>query len=158
VPRRSAEFLELKPTMADYRAHVRFRLVASFDHLGLSPQLDDLVLAYTRCQTRSGDAACTTRPAEPVDAVAGAGHRSLASPSPADIFQNNVFPEAVEASRASQGCSALRAPSRFPKPRGLGRRPIHLHHEGASLHLDRLRKRPMISIRAVAATACWRVR
>ena len=89
------------------------------------------------------DAACTTRPVEPVAPSLSQGIGNLRVAMAGGYFQNNVFPEAQEA--VARVAKALGATTTVELPEAARARAaayIITTTEGASLHLDRLRKRP----------------
>ena len=89
------------------------------------------------------DAACTTRPVEPATPLLAQGVTGLRVAVAGGYFQNNVFPEAVEA--VSRVAKALDATTTVEIPEAARARAaayVITTTEGASLHLDRLRKRP----------------
>src|ERR1700730_12573452 len=93
--------------------------------------------------TDPDDAACTTGPGEPVTASLAEGIGQLKVAIAGGYFQKNVFPEAVEA--VGRVAKALGATRTVESPEAARTRaaPYGITAtEGASLHLDRLRKRP----------------
>src|SRR5439155_19579669 len=89
------------------------------------------------------DAACTARPVEPVTAQLAQGIGGLRVAIAGGYFQNNVFPEAQEA--VARVAKALGTTETVVLPEAARARAaayIITATEGASLHLDRLRKRP----------------
>jgi aspartyl-tRNA(Asn)/glutamyl-tRNA(Gln) amidotransferase subunit A len=121
VPSSFCGIFGLKPTYGRLSRARSFPFVASFDHLGpFARNVDDLALAYDAMQGPDpDDAACTTRPAEPVTPLLAQDIGGLRIAIAGGYFQNNVFPEAIEAVAH-----------------------VITTTEGASLHLDRLRQRP----------------
>jgi aspartyl-tRNA(Asn)/glutamyl-tRNA(Gln) amidotransferase subunit A len=118
--------------------------VFSFDHLGpLARNVRDLALSYDAMQGPDpDDGACTTRPVEPVlrsltDDIGG-----LRIAIAGGYFQKNVFPEAVEAvARVANALGATRTVELPEAGRARAAAYVIATTEGASLHLDRLRKR-----------------
>src|SRR5207302_7944629 len=89
------------------------------------------------------DAACTTRSVEPVTPLLTQGIDSLRVAVAGGYFQKNVFPEAVEAvSRLAKALGATRTIEIPEAARARAAAYVVTTTEGASLHLDRLRKRP----------------
>ena len=136
----------LKPTYGRLSRARSFPFVASLDHLGpFARNVGDLALAYDAMQgPDADDAACTTRPVEPVTPLLAQDICGLRVAIAGGYFQKNVFPEAVEAVRARRQGTRRHAPrSKFPRPaRARAAAYVITTTEGASLHLDRLRKRP----------------
>ena len=135
----------LKPTYGRLSRARSFPFVASFDHLGpFARNVGDLALAYDAMQgPDADDAACTTRPVEPVTPLLAQGIAGLRVAIAGGYFQKNVFPEAVEA--VARVAKALNATTTIEIPEAARARAaayVISTTEGASLHLDRLRKRP----------------
>src|SRR6188472_2641092 len=99
VPSSFCGIFGLKPTYGRLSRARSFPFVASFDHLGpLARSVGDLALAYDAMQgPDADDAACSTRPVEPVAPLLGQGIDGLRIAMAGGYFQKNVFPEAVEA-------------------------------------------------------------
>lgn len=99
VPASFCGIFGLKPTYGRLSRARSFPFVSSFDHLGpFARNVDDLALAYDAMQgPDADDAACTTRPAEPVSALLAQDIGGLRVAIAGGYFQNNVFPEAKEA-------------------------------------------------------------
>src|SRR5476651_2333417 len=130
--------------MAGCRAR-SFPFVASFDHLGpFARSVEDLALAYDAMQgPDADDAACTTRPAEPVTPLLAQDIGGLRIAVAGGYFQKNVFPEAVEAiARVARALGTTRIVEIPEAARARAAAYVITATEGASLHLDRLRKRP----------------
>jgi aspartyl-tRNA(Asn)/glutamyl-tRNA(Gln) amidotransferase subunit A len=145
VPSSFCGIFGLKPTYGRLSRARSFPFVASFDHLGpFARNVADLALAYDAMQgPDAADAACTTRPVEPVTALLEQGISGLRVAVAGGYFQKNVFPEAVEA--VSRVSKALDATTMIEIPEAARARAaayVISTTEGASLHLDRLRKRP----------------
>jgi aspartyl-tRNA(Asn)/glutamyl-tRNA(Gln) amidotransferase subunit A len=145
VPSSFCGIFGLKPTYGRLSRARSFPFVASFDHLGpFARNVGDLALAYDAMQgPDADDAACTTRPVEPVTALLEQGISGLRVAIAGGYFQKNVFPEAVEA--VSRVAKALDATQTIEIPEAARARAaayVISTTEGASLHLDRLRKRP----------------
>jgi aspartyl-tRNA(Asn)/glutamyl-tRNA(Gln) amidotransferase subunit A len=89
------------------------------------------------------DAACTTRPAEPVSALLAQDIDGLRIAIAGGYFQKNVFPEAIEAvARVAKALDAARTVEIPEAARARAAAYVITTSEGASLHLDRLRRRP----------------
>jgi AtzE family amidohydrolase len=145
VPSSFCGIFGLKPTYGRLSRARSFPFVASFDHLGpFARSVADLALAYDAMQgPDADDAACTTRPVEPVVPLLSQGIGNLRVAIAGGYFQNNVFPEAQEA--VARVAKALGATTTVELPEAARARAaayIITTTEGASLHLDRLRKRP----------------
>ena len=99
VPSSFCGIFGLKPTYGRLSRARSFPFVASFDHLGpFARCVADLALAYDAMQGPDpGDAACTTRPVEPVTPRLSDGLGDLRIAIAGGHFQTNLFPEAREA-------------------------------------------------------------
>ncbi len=145
VPSSFCGIFGLKPTYGRLSRARSFPFVASFDHLGpFARSVADLALAYDAMQgPDSDDAACTARPAEPVRALLAQDAGNLRIAVAGGYFQNNVFPEAREAvARVAKALGATRTIEIPEAARARAAAYVITTIEGASLHLDRLRKRP----------------
>ena len=145
VPASFCGIFGLKPTYGRLSRARSFPFVASFDHLGpFARNVGDLALAYDAMQGPDAeDAACTTRPAEPVTPLLAEDIGSLRIAVAGGYFQHNVFPEAVEAvARVAKALGATRTIEIPEAARARAAAYVISTTEGASLHLDRLRKRP----------------
>jgi 1-carboxybiuret hydrolase len=145
VPSSFCGIFGLKPTYGRLSRARSFPFVASFDHLGpFARSVDDLALAYDAMQGPDPeDAACTTRPAEPVTPLLAQDIGGLRIAIAGGYFQNNVFPEAVEAvARVAKALGATRTIEIPEAARARAAAYVISTTEGASLHLDRLRQRP----------------
>jgi aspartyl-tRNA(Asn)/glutamyl-tRNA(Gln) amidotransferase subunit A len=145
VPSSFCGIFGLKPTYGRLSRARSFPFVASFDHLGpFARNVGDLALAYDAMQgPDADDAACTTRPVEPVTPLLAQDISGLRVAIAGGYFQKNVFPEAVEA--VARVAKALNATQTIEIPEAARARAaayVISTTEGASLHLDRLRKRP----------------
>jgi aspartyl-tRNA(Asn)/glutamyl-tRNA(Gln) amidotransferase subunit A len=144
VPSSFCGIFGLKPTYGRLSRARSFPFVFSFDHLGpLARNVRDLALSYDAMQGPDpDDGACTTRPVEPVlrsltDDIGG-----LRIAIAGGYFQKNVFPEAVEAvARVANALGATRTVELPEAGRARAAAYVIATTEGASLHLDRLRKR-----------------
>src|SRR5260370_3204466 len=89
------------------------------------------------------DAACPTRPTEPAAPLLAQDIGALPIAVAGGYFQNNVFPEASEAvARVAKALGATRTVEIPEAGRARAAAYVITTAEGASLHLDRLRKRP----------------
>jgi 1-carboxybiuret hydrolase len=145
VPSSFCGIFGLKPTYGRLSRARSFPFVASFDHLGpFARSVADLALAYDAMQgPDADDAACATRPVQPVAAHLTEDIGSLRIALAGGHFQTNVFPEAVEAvARIAKALSVTRTIDIPEAARARAAAYVITTTEGASLHLDRLRKRP----------------
>jgi aspartyl-tRNA(Asn)/glutamyl-tRNA(Gln) amidotransferase subunit A len=144
VPSSFCGIFGLKPTYGRLSRARSFPFVASFDHLGpFARNTRDLALAYDAMQGPDpDDAACTTRPAEPVTPLLTQDIRGLRVAIAGGYFQKNVFPEAIEAvGRVAEALGATRTVEIPEAARARAAAYVISTTEGASLHLDRLRHR-----------------
>ena len=135
----------LKPTYGRLSRARSFPFVASFDHLGpFARSVGDLALAYDAMQGPDpDDAACTTRPVEPVTPLLSDGLGKLRIAIAGGHFQTNLFPEARQAIADVAGALGVTQTIEIPEAaRARAAAYVITTTEGASLHLDRLRKRP----------------
>jgi aspartyl-tRNA(Asn)/glutamyl-tRNA(Gln) amidotransferase subunit A len=145
VPSSFCGIFGLKPTYGRLSRARSFPFVSSFDHLGpFARSVDDLALAYDAMQgPDADDAACTTRPAEPVSALLAQDIGGLRIAIAGGYFQKNVFPEAKEAvARIAKALGTTRVVEIPEAGRARAAAYVITTVEGASLHLDRLRRRP----------------
>jgi aspartyl-tRNA(Asn)/glutamyl-tRNA(Gln) amidotransferase subunit A len=145
VPASFCGIFGLKPTYGRLSRARSFPFVSSFDHLGpFARSVGDLALAYDAMQGPDpDDAACTTRPAEPATALLGQDIGALRIAIAGGYFQNNVFPEASEAvARIAKALGTTRTIEIPEAARARAAAYVISTCEGASLHLDRLRRRP----------------
>jgi 1-carboxybiuret hydrolase len=145
VPSSFCGIFGLKPTYGRLSRARSFPFVFSLDHLGpFARNVGDLALAYDSMQgPDSEDAACTTRPVEPVSALLAQDIGGLRVAIAGGYFQKNVFPEAIEAvARVSKALGTTRTVEIPEAGRARAAAYVITTAEGASLHLDRLRKRP----------------
>ena len=145
VPSSFCGIFGLKPTYGRLSRARSFPFVFSLDHLGpFARNVLDLALAYDAMQgPDSDDAACTTRAAEPVMPLLAQDIGALRIAIAGGYFQNNVFPEAVEAvARVAKALGATRTVEIPEAARARAAAYLITTAEGASLHLDRLRTRP----------------
>lgn len=145
VPSSFCGIFGLKPTYGRLSRARSFPFVASFDHLGpFARGVEDLALAYDAMQGPDGDdAACTTRPAEPVSALLAQDIGSLRIALAGGYFQKNVMAEAREAiAKVAKALGVTRTVELPEAARARAAAYVITTTEGASLHLDRLRQRP----------------
>ena len=144
VPSSFCGIFGLKPTYGRLSRAGSFPFVASLDHLGpFARSVIDLSLGYDAMQgPDTGDAACTTRPVELVTPQLGEPISGLRIAVAGGHFQKNVFPEAVEAvNRVARALGAARVVDIPEASRARAAAYVITATEGASLHLDRLRRR-----------------
>jgi AtzE family amidohydrolase len=145
VPSSFCGIFGLKPTYGRLSRARSFPFVASLDHLGpFARSVDDLALAYDVMQgTDADDAACSTRPVEPVSALLAQDISGLKIAIAGGHFQTNLFAEAKEAvGRVAEALGASRVVELPEAARARAAAYVITTTEGASLHLDRLRQRP----------------
>ncbi|MCA1392483.1 AtzE family amidohydrolase [Bradyrhizobium sp. IC3123] len=145
VPSSFCGIFGLKPTYGRLSRARSFPFVASLDHLGpFARSVADLALAYDAMQgPDADDGACTTRGLEPVTPRLDESISGLRVAIAGGHFQKNVFPEAVEAvSRVAKALGATQVVDVPEASRARAAAYVITTTEGASLHLDRLRKRP----------------
>ncbi|MET4176370.1 AtzE family amidohydrolase [Bradyrhizobium sp. LA6.1] len=145
VPSSFCGIFGLKPTYGRLSRARSFPFVASLDHLGpFARSATDLALAYDAMQgPDADDAACTTRGLEPTLPLLANPVSDLRIAIAGGHFQKNVFPEAVEAvSRVAKALGATKIVDVPEASRARAAAYVITTTEGASLHLDRLRKRP----------------
>jgi len=145
VPSSFCGIFGLKPTYGRLSRARSYPFVASLDHLGpFARNVRDLALAYDVMQgADADDAACTTRSVEPALPSLTQDISGLRIAIAGGYFQNNLFPEAAEA--VARVAKALGATETIELPEAARARAaayIITTTEGASLHLDRLRRRP----------------
>jgi len=149
VPSSFCGIFGLKPTYGRLSRARSFPFVASFDHLGpFARSVEDLALAYDAMQGPDpDDAACTTRPVEPVmprlSGGLGDGIGDLRIAIAGGHFQTNLFPEARQAIAHIVTALGVTRTVEIPEAaRARAAAYVITTTEGASLHLDRLRRRP----------------
>ncbi|QOZ73958.1 AtzE family amidohydrolase [Bradyrhizobium arachidis] len=145
VPSSFCGIFGLKPTYGRLSRARSFPFVASLDHLGpFARSVTDLALAYDAMQgPDADDSACTTRGLEPTLPLIANPISDLRIAIAGGYFQKNVFPEAVEAvSRVAKALGATQVVDVPEAARARAAAYVITTTEGASLHLDRLRKRP----------------
>lgn len=144
VPSSFCGIFGLKPTYGRLSRARSFPFVASLDHLGpFARSVTDLALAYDAMQgPDADDAGCTTRGLEPTLPLLANPVSDLRIAMAGGYFQKNVFPEAVEAvSRVAKALGATKVVDVPEAARARAAAYVITTTEGASLHLDRLRKR-----------------
>jgi 1-carboxybiuret hydrolase len=159
VPSSLCGIFGLKPTYGRLPRNRTFPFVASLDHLGpFARSARDLALAYDAMQGFDpDDPVCVERPAEPTVQLLERGTDGLRIAVAGGYFQKGAFPEAHAA--LDTVAAALRANAEVEIPQaGLARSGAYVIStvEGASLHLERLRKRakdfdPAVRDRFIAA-------
>nr|QIG99579.1 AtzE family amidohydrolase [Bradyrhizobium sp. 6(2017)] len=135
----------LKPTYGRLSRARSYPFVASLDHLGpLARSVKDLALAYDAMQGPDGDdPACIVQSIEPTVPLLANDVGRLRVAIAGGYFQQNVFPEAVEAvARVAKALGATQTVELPEAARARAAAFITTTTEGAALHLDRLRKRP----------------
>jgi 1-carboxybiuret hydrolase len=145
VPSSFCGIFGLKPTYGRLSRARSFPFVFSLDHLGpFARNVTDLALAYDAMQGPDpDDAACTTRAAEPVTPLVAQDIGTLRIALAGGYFQQNLFPEAAEAvSRVAKALGLSRTIEIPEAARARAAAYVITTTEGASLHLDRLRKQP----------------
>src|SRR5499427_4702535 len=145
VPSSFCGIFGLKPTYGRLSRARSFPFVASLDHLGpFARSVADLALSYDAMQgPDADDAACSTRPVEPVTPHLARDIGGLRIALAGGHFQTNVFPEAVAAvARIAKTLSITHTIEIPEAARARAAAYVITTTEGASLHLDRLRKRP----------------
>jgi aspartyl-tRNA(Asn)/glutamyl-tRNA(Gln) amidotransferase subunit A len=145
VPSSFCGIFGLKPTYGRLSRARSFPFVASLDHLGpFARNVRDLALAYDAMQGPDpDDAACTTRALEPTAGLLAQNIGGLRIAIAGGYFQKNLFPEAIEAvAHVAKALGVNRVVEIPEAARARAAAYIITTAEGASLHLDRLRKRP----------------
>jgi 1-carboxybiuret hydrolase len=145
VPSSFCGIFGLKPTYGRLSRARSFPFVFSFDHLGpLARSVRDLALSYDAMQGPDpDDGACTRRPVELVLPSLAEDIGGLRIAIAGGYFEKNVFPEAVEAvARVAKALGATNTVGLPEAGRARAAAYVITTTEGASLHLDRLRKRP----------------
>jgi aspartyl-tRNA(Asn)/glutamyl-tRNA(Gln) amidotransferase subunit A len=145
VPSSFCGIFGLKPTYGRLSRARSFPFVASLDHLGpFARSVRDLTLAYDAMQgPDADDAACTARAAEPATPLLAENIGGLRIALAGGYFQKNLFPEAVQAvAHVAKALGVTRTIDMPEAARARAAAYVITTTEGASLHLDRLRKRP----------------
>jgi aspartyl-tRNA(Asn)/glutamyl-tRNA(Gln) amidotransferase subunit A len=144
VPSSLCGLFGLKPTYGRLSRARSFPFVASFDHLGpFGRSVRDLALSYDAMQGPDPeDAACADRPAEPTLGALDRGVEGLRIAVAGGYFAAGLTPEAQTAvSRVAQALGARRTVELPEAQRARAAAYVITAAEGASLHLDRLRRR-----------------
>ena len=159
VPSSLCGIFGLKPTYGRLPRNRTFPFVASIDHLGpFARSVHDLALAYDAMQGPDPeDPVCVARPAEPAAALLERGADGLRIAVAGGYFQKGLFPEAHVA--LDRVAAALHANTEVEIPQAaLARSAAYVIStiEGASLHLESIRKRakdfdPAVRDRFIAA-------
>ncbi|WP_024509161.1 AtzE family amidohydrolase [Bradyrhizobium sp. ARR65] len=145
VPSSFCGIFGLKPTYGRLSRARSFPFVASLDHLGpLARSVTDLALAYDAMQGPDpDDAACVARGIEQVAPLLSQDIGDLRIALAGGYFQKNLFAEAEEAvARVAKALGVTRTVELPEAARARAAAYVISTVEGASLHLDRLRKRP----------------
>ncbi|WP_429028915.1 AtzE family amidohydrolase [Bradyrhizobium sp. I1.14.4] len=135
----------LKPTYGRLSRARSYPFVASLDHLGpLARSAKDLALAYDAMQgPDADDPACIVQSVEPTVPLLANDIGRLRIAIAGGYFQQNMFPEAVEAiARVAKALGAKQTVELPEAARARAAAYIITTTEGAALHLDRLRRRP----------------
>ncbi len=144
VPSSLCGLFGLKPTFGRLTRARSFPFVASLDHLGpIARSAADLALAYDAMQGPDAhDPACAQRQPEPVTPVLARGTDGLRIARAGGYFREGLFPEAETALERIADALAVRREVEFPEVRrARAAAYVITAAEGASLHLDRLRRR-----------------
>jgi AtzE family amidohydrolase len=159
VPASLCGIFGLKPTYGRLPRNRTFPFVASLDHLGpFARSARDLALAYDAMQGGDpDDPVCVERGVEPAAETLERGPDGLRIAVAGGYFQQGLFPEAHVA--LDRVAAALHANDEIEIPQAaLARSAAYLITtiEGASLHLERVRKRardfdPAVRDRFIAA-------
>lgn len=144
VPSSFCGLFGLKPTYGRLTRGGTFPFVFSLDHLGpIARTVNDLALTYDAMQGPDPhDAGCADRPAEPVATEVAKGIGGLRIATAGGYFRQGAGTEALDAvARVSSAlnCGTIEIPE---AARARAAAYVITTSEGASLHLDRLRKRP----------------
>jgi len=145
VPASFCGIFGLKPTYGRLSRARSFPFVFSLDHLGpFARSVRDLALAYDAMQGPDAeDAACTARAVEPTAPLLAENIGALRIALAGGWFRKNLFPEAVQAvARVAKALGVTRVVEIPEAERARAAAYVITTTEGASLHLDRLRKRP----------------
>jgi 1-carboxybiuret hydrolase len=145
VPSSFCGIFGLKPTYGRLSRARSFPFVASLDHLGpFARSVADLALAYDAMQGPDpDDPACTTRSADPVTPHLAQDISDLRIALAGGHFQTNLFAEAKEAVAVVAKALGVMRTIEIPEAaRARAAAYVITTTEGASLHLDRLRRRP----------------
>ena len=143
VPSSFCGIFGLKPTYGRLSRARTFPFVASLDHLGpFARSVHDLEICYDAMQgPDEGDPACAQKTAEPTMPQLGRGLEGLRIAVAGGYFRQGAFPEALEA--LERVAAALNANEVVEIPEAARARAaayVITATEGASLHLERLRR------------------
>jgi aspartyl-tRNA(Asn)/glutamyl-tRNA(Gln) amidotransferase subunit A len=144
VPSSLCGIFGLKPTYGRLSLARSFPFVASFDHFGpLARTTRDLALAYDVMQGPDAeDPICTDRAPEPALPSLDDGIADLRIARATGYFCEGLFPEAREALARVADALSVRRDIELPEARrARAAAYVITASEGASLHLDRLRRR-----------------
>lgn len=145
VPSSFCGLFGLKPTYGRLSRARTFPFVSSFDHLGpLARSVMDLAASYDAMQgPDAADPACAQRKAEPVSGLVDKGIEGIRVAVAGDYFKKGAHPEAVEAlTRVATALGVVREVIVPEAARARAAGFVITTTEGASLHLDRIRKQP----------------
>ena len=146
VPSSFCGIFGLKPTYGRLSRGRTFPFVASLDHLGpFARSTRDLALAYDAMQGPDAqDAACVDREIEPVTSLLPKGVDGLRIALADGYFKKNLSPESSEAVLRVAKALSVTAEIEIPEAaRARAAAYVITASEGASLHLERLRTRPL---------------
>jgi aspartyl-tRNA(Asn)/glutamyl-tRNA(Gln) amidotransferase subunit A len=144
VPASLCGLFGLKPTYGRLTRAGTFPFVSSLDHVGvLARTVIDLALAYDAVQgPDSGDAACASRPGEPVASSLDRPIDGLRIAVAGGYFRAGAAPEAIAALDRVAAALGARQDIEIPQAaRARAAAYVITASEGAALHLDRLRSR-----------------
>jgi aspartyl-tRNA(Asn)/glutamyl-tRNA(Gln) amidotransferase subunit A len=145
VPSSFCGIFGLKPTYGRLSRARSFPFVFSLDHLGpLARTTRDLALAYDAMQgPDEDDAACAVNAVQPVTAKLTRGIGDLRIARASGHFRRSLMPEAEAAvSRVVQALGVTREVELPEAARARAAAYVITTIEGASLHLERLRRQP----------------
>jgi aspartyl-tRNA(Asn)/glutamyl-tRNA(Gln) amidotransferase subunit A len=144
VPASLCGLFGLKPTYGRLTRAGTFPFVASLDHVGpLARTVADLVLAYDAMQGPDpGDAACASRPGEPVASSLDQPIDGLRIGVAGGYFRAGAAPAAIAALDRVAAALGTRRDIEIPQAaRARAAAYVITASEGAALHLERLRSR-----------------
>jgi 1-carboxybiuret hydrolase len=144
VPSSYCGLFGLKPTYGRLTRVRSFPFVSSLDHLGpLARSARDLALAYDAMQGPDlEDPACAGRAIEPTLPALERGTKGLRVALAGGYFRNGLAPEAQDAVARVAAALDARREIEFPEAqRARAAAYVITASEGASLHLERLRRR-----------------
>ncbi|MEJ2433462.1 MAG: AtzE family amidohydrolase [Pseudolabrys sp.] len=143
VPSSLCGIFGLKPTYGRLPRTRTFPFVASLDHLGpFARTARDLALSYDAMQgPDADDRACAQKPGEQTAALIERGLNDLRIAVAGGYFRRGAFPEALQAlDRVAKALDARDEVEIAQAARARAAAYVVTATEGASLHLDRLRK------------------